>query len=238
MENKFNNEPKLDALTATRVLENVFEESDVALNTIPAVALAGFPQFKRQGFTAQRAIMIVILILWLLIPILFFSPKFDIGEVQMNEQNLPVYTIEVTSMLPVLTVDVQMDGESVQLFKKDAKTFAVEPSRNGVMDIRVTAVNRQTTTRSVAVSGVDDVGPKLLSSRMDDSRVYLQMAENGTGVSYENIYAQGRTSGEIVKPESIDRENGTIIFKLPKEKWDVYIPDNRGNALHLSMEMK
>ncbi len=237
MDKKTNMEPKLDALTATRVLENVFEESNIALNTIPAEALAGYPEFRRQSFLPQRLILIAILILWLLAPILFFSPKFDIGEVRMNEQNLPVYTIEVTSLLPVRTVEVQMNGEPVQLYEKDSKTFAVEPASNGTMDIRVTSVNRQTRTRSVEVSAVDDVGPKLISSRIDDSRVYLQMAENGTGVAYENIYAQGRSSGQIVTPESYDKESGTIIFKLPSEVWDVYIPDNRGNALHLSMEM-
>lgn len=237
MSNEIRKEPTLDALTASRVLETVFEETNTSMSTIPAEALAGYPEFQRQRFLPQRLTLIGILILWLLLPILFFAPKYEIGEVTMNEQNLPVYTIDVTSRLPVRTVEVQMDGEPVQLYEKDAKTFAVEPRHNGVMEIRVTAVNRQTTMRSVQVTGVDDVGPKLLTSRIDESRVYLQMAENGTGIAYENVYAQGRTSGDIVVPESYDRQTGTIIFELPKEIWDVYIPDNRGNALHLSMEM-
>ena len=238
MENNFNTEPKLDALTATQVLENVFEETGMIPSSIPAEALAGYRERQKKRFIPQTIALIIILILWLLTPLLFVVPKYSIGQVHMNEQNLPVYTIEVDSFLPVRTVEVSLNGEPLQLFEKGSKTFAVEPNQNGSMEIRVTAVNRQTTVRSVEVTEVDDMGPKLLSSRMDDSRVYLQMAENGTGVAYDNVYAQARSSGEIILPESIDRETGTIIFNLPGEVWDVYIPDNRGNALHLSMVMQ
>ena len=124
------------------------------------------------------------------------------------------------------------------IYAKDSKTYAVEPNQNGTMEIRVTAVNNQTAVRSVVVAAVDDVGPKLISTKVDGQKVLLRMAENGTGVAYSNIYAVGQSSQDIVQPANYDRETGTITFELEQEKWDVYIPDIRGNALHLTVEIK
>ena len=59
------NEPKLDALTASKLLEDVFEEVGAAPNSLPIEALAGYPEFERQRFLPQRVLLIVILVLWL-----------------------------------------------------------------------------------------------------------------------------------------------------------------------------
>ena len=72
------NEPKLDALTATRILEDVFEEAGAATNSLPVEALAGYPEFERQRFLPQRILLMVLLILWVLLPIFFITPKCDI----------------------------------------------------------------------------------------------------------------------------------------------------------------
>ena len=234
-----NNEPKIDALTATKVLADVFDEIDAQPNTIPVEALAGYQDFKRKRFIPQQILLIFIIVLWLLVPLFFIPPKYEIQQVSMNDQNLPVYTVKVDSFLPVRQVEAALNGEPIQVYAKDSKTYAVEPSQNGRMEIKATGINRQITTRSVDVTEVDDMGPKLISSEIDNEHIYLQMAENGTGVAYENIYAVGQKTGEIVTPEQYDKENGTIIFLIPeKGKCVVYIPDKRGNALHLSIEME
>ncbi len=232
------NEPKLDALTATRMLEDIFEEVGAAPEFLPAEALAGYPEFERQRFLPQRVLLIVILVLWLLIPIFFITPKYDISQVSTNDQDLPVYTVEIQSLLPIRNVEAVLNGTDLPLYAKDSKTYAVEPNQNGTMEIRVTAVNNQTAVRSVVVAAVDDVGPKLISTKVDGQKVLLRMAENGTGVAYSNIYAVGQSSQDIVQPANYDRETGTITFELEQEKWDVYIPDIRGNALHLTVEIK
>ncbi|MDO4869299.1 MAG: hypothetical protein Q4A65_03260 [Bacillota bacterium] len=231
-------EPRIDALTAAKMLEDIFDEAGASPNTMPASALAGYPDFQRQRFLPQRIVLIVILVLWLLIPAFFITPDYDIAQVSTNEQNLPVYTVEVDSVLPMKDVEAVLNGAKMPIYAKDSKTYAVEPDQNGRMEIRVTAVNNQVTVRSVDVNTVDDVGPKLISTSVEGSEVYLQMAENGTGVAYENIYAVGQTSGDIALPANYDRETGTIIFDLANEKWDVYIPDKRGNALHITVEIK
>lgn len=240
MDKNINNvsEPKLDALTATRLLEDIFEGAGATPNSLPVEALAGYPEFERQRFLPQRVMLIVILILWLLIPIFFITPKYDITQVSTNDQNLPVYTVEIQSLLPIRNVEAILNETDLPLYAKDSKTYAVEPNQNGTMEIRVTAVNNQTAVRSVDVVAVDDVGPKLISTEVSGQKVLLRMAENGTGVAYSNIYAIGQNSKEIVQPADYDRETGTITFELSKEKWDVYIPDERGNALHLSVEIK
>ena len=228
----------MDALTATRILEDIFEEAGVAPNTVPAEALSGYQDFKRQRFLPQRIILIVILVLWLLIPVFFITPDMNITQVSRNDQNLPVYTVEAESLLPVKNVEALLNGEDITIYAKDSKTYAVEPSKNGKLEIHVTAANNQTAVRSLEVSNVDDMVPKLVSTDIEGNKVFLQMAENGTGVAYENIYAVAQGSNDFAQPVEYDRETGAIAFELTEGKWDIYIPDKRGNALHLSAEIK
>ena len=233
-----NNEPKMDALTATKLLDDIFDEVGMMPNTVPVEALAGYQDFQRRRFIPQTILLIVILVLWLLIPAFFITPKYDITQISTNDQNLPVYTVTVDSFLPVKNVEAILNGEDITIYAKDSKTYAVEPSHNGSMEIRVTAANNQVTVRTVEVDAVDDVGPKLISTNVEGSEVLLQMAENGTGIAYENIYAVGQTTKNIMQPNDFDKETGTIHFELSQEKWDVYIPDNRGNALHITVDIQ
>ena len=101
----------------------------------------------------------------------------------------------------------------------------------------MTAANRQRVSHSVTVSQVGEPGPKLISGRIDRNGVYLELAENGTAtILYDEIFALGGQSGAKVGPKDWDEESGTVRFEIPREPWDVYIPDSDGNVLHLSID--
>ena len=156
MDHNMNTEPKLDALTATNILENIFEEAEAAPSTIPVEALAAHQNLRRSRFGLQRAVLVVVIILWLLLPLLFLTPKYSVSEPQMNDRDEPVYTVEMESFLPVRTMKAYINGKPLQLYEKDSKTFAVEPGENGTMEILITAVNRQTTVSEVEVTAVKE----------------------------------------------------------------------------------
>ena len=231
-----NTEPKLDALTAARMLENIFEESEVEPNTVPAEALAGFEDLHRSRFLPHRIALAGIILLWILLPVLFIKPSCEISAGVMNDQNLPVYTVSVTTKLPVNKVTASLDGEPLQVYTKDSRTYAVNPDHNGTMEVKVTAANRQTSVSEVAVKEVDDQSPVLTESRIDESRVFLLVGDDGTGVDFESIYAVGEESGKIILPESVDPGKAVVVFLIPEERYDIFVPDMRGNVLHLSME--
>ena len=149
--------------------ENIFEESEVEPNTVPAEALAGFEDLHRSRFLPHRIALAGIILLWILVPVLFIKSSCEISAGVMNDQNLPVYTVSVTTKLPVNKVTASLDGEPLQVYTKDSRTYAVNPDHNGTMEVKVTAANRQTSVSEVAVKEVDDQSPVLTESRIEQT---------------------------------------------------------------------
>lgn len=236
MDHDNNKEPKLDALTATMMLEDIFAESEIEPNSLPLEALETQTAYRRRRVSVRKVILIAVLVIWLLLPVMFLSPRYEVELAEAQDRDLPVYTIEVKPGLPVRQVEAELAGEPIRVYmKEEGKNYAVEPERNGTLEIRITAMNRQTTVKRIAVTAVDETAPKLISGDMDDAAVYLQVQDEGSGVDYENIYGV-TASGDLILPEKTDSEQGSVVFGIPGERWDIYVPDKRGNALHLSMD--
>ena len=89
-------EPKMDALAATRMLENIFEESNVSANTVPASALADHQSLHRKKYFGLRVLLIIVMVIWLLVPILFLKPDFSLRTV-MNSPNVIGLSVYITA---------------------------------------------------------------------------------------------------------------------------------------------
>ena len=50
-------DPKLDALSATRLLENVFDECDVEPNTVPMEALSAYSEVRKERVLLKRLVL-------------------------------------------------------------------------------------------------------------------------------------------------------------------------------------
>ncbi len=229
--------PKMDAASATRILENVFDECEMKPNSVPIEALSAYSSYRKERFALQKTIIVIAMILFLLLPFLFISPSFKVGRSETGERNLPVYTVDVGSVLPVRSVVATLDGKPLPVYEKDAKHYTIEPTRNGRMIVKVGLVNYQKTEKQVNVTSVDSEGPDLVSSRADGKKVYLKLADKGIGVDFDAIYALSE-SGKHIRPLDIDEKNSEVVFGYPKGKTDIYVPDNIGNILHLSLKLK
>ncbi len=229
--------PNIDAAEAAHILGNVFEECGVEPNTVPMEALTAYTSYRRERFVLLRTILVVALVLFLLLPILFIPPRYEITKADGGERGLPVYSIDVGSLLPVRSIVATLDGKPLPVYEEDSKHYTVEPTRNGKLDITVGLVNHQTSSTSIDVDSVDAEGPELTGSRTDGKNVFLKVEDKGIGVDFDGVYAVSG-SGKVVKAKGYDRESGEVWFAYPKEKLDVYIPDSIGNTLHISMKIK
>ena len=66
--------PQLDIEAAGRILAQAFEANQMELNTIPLEVLASYSNYRRERFTLQRTILVIIMTLFLLLPFLFVPP--------------------------------------------------------------------------------------------------------------------------------------------------------------------
>ena len=226
----------LDPVEAAGMLAAVFDACGSKHNNIPMEALASYAVYRKERFSVQRSVLAVALAIFMMLPLLFFLPGFIIEEQEAGARGLPVYTVEVKSVLPVNRVLATMKDHSLPVYEAGAKSFTVEPIRNGKLNISVELINRQMVTDDCDVTAVDAEGPKLIENRTEGDSFIIKVEDAGIGVDYREVYAIG-ASGEVYYPVSADEEKG-IVFEYPDEAWDIYIPDHIGNTLHLAVKLQ
>lgn len=228
---------KPDAAAVTEILERIFDACGQEPNTVPMEALASYTVYRRERFTLQKGILTAGLIAFLLMPLLFLMPDFEVWGTDRGERGLPVYTIEVHSLLPVGKVTARLNTHALPVYEAGAKEYSVEPTRNGTMTVYVELVNRQNLQKDVPVENVDAKGPELSSSEIGEDTFLLRVSDAGIGVDYREIWAVG-ASGTVYYPLETDEAKGEVLFAYPDEDWDVYVPDYIGNTLHLALTLQ
>ena len=226
----------LTPIESAEILDAVFEACGRDANTVPMEALSSYAVYRKERFSLQRGILTAALIVFLMLPALFLIPSYEVSVENTGERGLPVYTIDVKSVMPINKVLASLGNHGLPVYEADARKFTVEPTRNGIMSVEVELINRQSVLTKYEVSGVDANGPVLVGSETGDDTFVIRIEDAGIGVDYREIYAVGK-SGKVYHPISADPENG-VVFEYPDEKWDVYIPDHIGNTLHLSIKLK
>lgn len=228
-----NRSVRIGDISAPQILEQVFEYTGNKPNTIPLEALSAYSVYRKERFSLQRGILAGAMILFLLLPLLFVLPEYEVYGIEKGLRGLPVVTIDVKTVLPVNKVLVKMKNHSLPVYEANARQYTIEPIRNGTMKIEVELINRQKKSVEYEVTDVDREGPKLVDSRITEGQVVLMLQDAGIGIHYREIYALSE-SGQTIRPEATDPETGSVTFPYPQEAWDVFIPDYLGNTLHLS----
>lgn len=220
----------------SEILDRVYSACGSEANTVPMETISSYAIYRKERFTLQRAILSLALLVFMMLPLCFILPAYTVSVDENGERGLPVYTIEVDSLLPVGRVLASIRDHGLPVYEAGAKEFTVEPTRNGTLDISVELVNRQIVSGSHDVTAVDAEGPVLVESEKLKDGFLLKVSDAGIGVDYREIYAVD-ASGDMHYPVSASEEDG-VLFEYPDESWDIYIPDHIGNTLHLSVKLR
>lgn len=226
---------ELTTLETSEILDHVFNVCGSDANTVPMETISSYAVYRRERFTLQRVIIAMALLVFMMLPLMFVLPGYTVNVEETGERGLPVYTVEVDSILPVGKVLATIKEHNLPVYEAGAKEFTVEPTRNGNLDITVELINHQKVSSSYDVTAVDSEGPQLLESETFNDGFLLRVSDSGIGVDYRDIYAVS-ASGEVFYPVSASEEDG-VLFEYPKEAWDIYIPDHIGNTLHLAVKL-
>lgn len=230
-------QPELNLEQAGKILENVFEANHVEPNTIPLEVLTSYSNYRKERFSLQRLIIVIIMVLFLMMPFLFIPAEFTV-QVNADAKDVnPTYTMKVTSPMAVKRINASIDGRNVPVYETDSHVYSIEPTVNGRMILTLTLLNNQTTTRYIDVKNIDLNAPTVVSSNVDNEQVYLYVSDEGSGVDYEHIEAV-QTDGTVIKPSSFDKKSGCIVFSYPEDSLNIYIPDFAKNKLQLVLTLK
>lgn len=226
--------PKLSADAASKLLANVFDACEQEPNTIPLEKLASYSEYRRERYSLQKTVTLIVLIVFLLLPLCFLVPKFDVVNVTESAAGYPVYEIQVRGRMPVSLVAASIDSHSFPVYETGNRTYSIEPTIDGPLKVKVTFINRQYTVKEYLVSGIDVDAPVLQDISKADGYLYLTVTDGeGLGIDYSAIKADLTSSGETIYPISYDESTGNVVFKYPFESMSVSIPDKKGNTLQL-----
>lgn len=225
--------PQLSLEEASRILEQAFKANEMENNTIPLEVLASYSNYRKERFTLQRTILVIIMTLFILLPLLFIPVAFHVDEDETLARNYnPVYRLEVDSFMLVERVNATIDGYNIPVYEVDSHVYSIEPSRNGQMAVTVTLTNRQTMTQYVDVTEVDREVPTVVSCSKVGDELHLYLSDAGSGVDYSKIEAYG-LDGKEIKPVEIDEETGFVILPAASDTINVYVADLAENKLQL-----
>lgn len=236
MDRKPNNFPQLDEQTASAIMSNVFAACEREPSAVPLSVLASYTQYRRDRYSLQKSILIFTLVVFLLLPICFIAPRFEVTEIGRSQTGIPTYEVNVHSILPVRLVSARLDDRPVAVYESDASIFTVEPAANGRLTITVTLINRQYDVWSIDVTGVDATAPVLEGSEVLGSTLRIFLSDEGVGVDFEKAYAVAN-DGSSIAVTGYSAEDGYIDFPFD-QSLNIYIPDHNGNTLQLVLTVK
>ena len=226
--------PQLSEYLASQMLENVFEACQRTPNTIPLKTLISYSNYRKERFSFQKILLVLILVLFCLLPLLFLYPEVRILGNETDTPYFPSYTISVDAPLPVQSVYAVLDGKAVLVSATGKNQYTVELKANGTLTVTAILINRQYQTRTVSVTGADVQAPTCSSSRLSEGVVYLTLSDEGSGVDYANVTAW-KPDGTKLLPLSVDEAEGLVTFPCSQGSLEVYVPDLAGNTLHLQV---
>ncbi len=228
-------EPSME--TANQMLTNIFEELKLEPSSVPLEVMLSYVKYRRERYKLQRAVLVLILCLFVLLPLQFVAPRFTVTQLSGTESGIPTYIVKLKGPMPVASVTASIDGSLFPVTDLGDHVYSIQPSQNGTMTVRVTLSNHQYRTTSLEVSSIDTITPYLVSSSMDGDSLHLFVADDETGIDYNHIYAE-TLDGTTMYPSSWNIGSGEIVFDEVTDALNVYIPDERGNYLHLVLTLK
>jgi hypothetical protein len=226
--------PKLDIAEAEEILKTVFVDCGEELNAAPMEELTSYSLYRKESFRLQRAVLLVALILFALVPGCFVQPEFETSYTAKGERGLPEYTITIKPLLPVKRVIAVIGGHRLPVYEVNGHEYTIEPTQNGIIALTVEFFNRQYVTGQLEVLNADVTAPRLEDYETKDGKYILTLADDGVGIDFASIYAM-TTTGEVIYPESYDRDAQTVTFDVNLSGAQIFIPDYFSNILTLKL---
>lgn len=230
--------PQLDEHTAEQMLGTIFETCSMERNTVPLHVLASYSNYRRERYSFQRILLVLIMLLFCLLPLLFIAPKVKVQEFRSQKQNLPTFQVAVdTGFPPVNRIYAVIDGTNIPVFETGDRIYSIQPLVNGEMEVTVVLANRQYITKYISVTGIDLTAPKLLHHEQRGSQIFLYLSDEDSGIDYEKISAVDM-DGQSFSPSYYDEDQQLVVFDQVKDSLNIYIPDKSANELQLVLTAK
>lgn len=231
------NEIKLPLEEASKILNDVFVQTNQQPNTIPLEELESYSNYRRDRHSTERYFLIIILIVFLLLPFFFISPRFDIYLTDKDFKKYPTYEMRLTpNIIPVSVISANLNNKKVAVYETGSHLYSITPTENGTMTVSITLMNHQFNVKNVEIENIDVDPPVLISKKVSNGLLMIEVEDDGSGIDYDNAYAIINETNKRLSP--VKTEKNKIYFEYTKQDLNVFIPDYKENTLQLILSVK
>ena len=225
-------EPTLSQEAAGQMLNNVFEACDFEPNRVPIEVLQSYSHYRRERNILQKAIIVLVVLLFLMLPVLFITANVEISWVEGTPPGSPIVQVLAKSVIPVESVVATMGDYTLEVYQVSEGIYQIHPNANGTLLVTVTLANKQFTEHTVEVLGVDVDPPELMGSTLANGELEIFFHDEVSSINFETIYAVD-SKGKVVYPLRHDEGSVSVTFAYPEDYLNIFVSDNCGNTLQL-----
>lgn len=230
-------EPTLSQEAAGQMLSNVFEACDFEANRVPLEVLQSYSHYRRERNILQKAIIVLVVLLFLMLPILFITANVEISWVEDTPPGSPIVQVTAKSIVPVESIVATMGDYTLEVYQVSEGIYRIHPSANGTLLVTVTLANKQFTQHTVEVLGVDVEPPLLVGSELVGDELEIFFHDEISTINYETIYAVD-SKGKVVYPLGHNEDAVSVTFAYPEDYLNIFVSDHCGNTLQLVLTTK
>lgn len=191
------------------------------------------PKIKRFLINFYKYVVPFCLFNAIIFYIVVSKPQFTIKVGETTDFLSSDVEINISSFLPVKSINAVLNSEEIELNKVSKKTYTGTVKSNGSLEICVENVNGMSNTVFEQINALDDTPPSVSSNGIEKDELFVYIEDSQSGIDYSSIYSS-TDEGENSSPESIDKLNGIVSFKMNEDVLHILVKDNAGNESQIT----
>lgn len=232
MKNSFKKEDvHIDDTVADYVLDSILSASGLPPNTVPLSTLRDQANYKKSKFGIQKVLVLLVFLAILSLPLFVLHPTLTVvDETNQISGTSLLYRAKVEALMPISTVTATLDGIPLSITETGKRSYAIQPTTNGLLEVKVILASGQRATKKIQVTANDTTPPEIVDHSTNADTLVLSLKDDDSGVDWGGIKGLDE-NGVTILPESYDEAAGTVTFAYPSQSMNIYVKDNTGNTL-------
>ena len=185
--------------------------------------------YRKERYSLQKAVLIIMMVLFLLLPVLFISAQIEISPMEGNR-----IAFHVSTKIPVSVIHAALDGAQIPVHEAGPRDFVIQPEGNGELEITAVLMNRQRTTAVYHVTTIDTQAPVLLRTETGNGKLYLYLSDEASELDRDSMLAVKEADEKMI-PVQWDSSRDCAVMDYPESAVRFSICDTAGNKLQLRL---
>ena len=189
---------------------------------------------QRNGNTNFGHILLFYILPFIVVNLAIFfivtaTPRIEMTVSDTTDYKTLDVSFKIHSLLPLKKMTTTLESEPIE-FKKENGVYHTVLTGNGTLEVYVLSLNGMQAQDVEHIAVLDDTAPSFdeESVVMENGKLVVTIEDSISGINYDSIYATD-DAGTKILPDSCDKENGELTFKLEEGSLTVYVEDMAGN---------